>query len=298
MGVRTASTMTTSRPVDVMRRSLRAVDWRVSQYPAPAPGAARHRRERHDRARPGGRRGPPRAGDPVRALGALGRPRARDWLDADAVEVTCDRGGARRRPVRGRGDRRGPRREDRAVRRAGRHPRPPARSSPPRPRRCRPRRWRRAAGAPSASPRCTSSTRSRRWRWSSSRSPPRRAPRRAPARSRSARRSARPRSRSPDTPGFVVNRLLFPYLFDAVELLERTGMDAGGGRHVHEARRRPPARPAGAARPRRPRRRRRRSARTIGVAVPARVDALVAEGALGRKSGRGFHTYDAVNAIF
>ena len=29
----------------------------------------------------------------------------------------------------------------------------------------------------------------------------------------------------PDTPGFVVNRLLFPYLFDAVELLERTGME-------------------------------------------------------------------------
>ena len=28
-----------------------------------------------------------------------------------------------------------------------------------------------------------------------------------------------------DTPGFVVNRLLFPYLFDAVELLERTGME-------------------------------------------------------------------------
>jgi 3-hydroxybutyryl-CoA dehydrogenase len=29
----------------------------------------------------------------------------------------------------------------------------------------------------------------------------------------------------PDQSGFVVNRLLFPYLFDAVRLLERTGMD-------------------------------------------------------------------------
>jgi 3-hydroxybutyryl-CoA dehydrogenase len=30
----------------------------------------------------------------------------------------------------------------------------------------------------------------------------------------------------PDQPGFVVNRLLFPYLFDAVRLMERTGMNA------------------------------------------------------------------------
>ena len=29
----------------------------------------------------------------------------------------------------------------------------------------------------------------------------------------------------PDEPGFVVNRLLFPYLFDAVRLLERSGLD-------------------------------------------------------------------------
>jgi 3-hydroxybutyryl-CoA dehydrogenase len=94
----------------------------------------------------------------------------------------------------------------------------------------------------------------------------------------------------PDTPGFVVNRLLFPFLFDAVELLERTGMDAAAvdtcmklgaghplgplalldlvGLDVAQA-----------------------IGRTIGVAVPARVDALVAEGALGRKTGRGFHTY-------
>jgi 3-hydroxybutyryl-CoA dehydrogenase len=31
----------------------------------------------------------------------------------------------------------------------------------------------------------------------------------------------------PDQAGFVVNRLLFPYLFDAVRLMEQTGMEAG-----------------------------------------------------------------------
>ena len=31
---------------------------------------------------------------------------------------------------------------------------------------------------------------------------------------------------------------------------------------------------------------------TIGAKIPARVEALIAEGALGRKSGRGFHTYE------
>ncbi|MFN8159904.1 MAG: 3-hydroxyacyl-CoA dehydrogenase family protein [Solirubrobacterales bacterium] len=31
----------------------------------------------------------------------------------------------------------------------------------------------------------------------------------------------------PDQAGFVVNRLLFPYLFDAVRMMERTGMSAG-----------------------------------------------------------------------
>jgi 3-hydroxybutyryl-CoA dehydrogenase len=95
----------------------------------------------------------------------------------------------------------------------------------------------------------------------------------------------------PDTPGFVVNRLLFPFLFDAVELLERTGLEPAAvdtcmklgaghplgplalldlvGLDVAQA-----------------------IGRTIGVAVPERVDALVAEGALGRKTGRGFHTYE------
>jgi 3-hydroxybutyryl-CoA dehydrogenase len=94
----------------------------------------------------------------------------------------------------------------------------------------------------------------------------------------------------PDVPGFVVNRLLFPYLFSAVRLLEETGMDASGvdtcmrlgaghpmgplelldlvGLDVSEA-----------------------IGETIGETVPARVRGLVAEGALGRKSGRGFHAY-------
>jgi 3-hydroxybutyryl-CoA dehydrogenase len=30
---------------------------------------------------------------------------------------------------------------------------------------------------------------------------------------------------------------------------------------------------------------------TIGEPVPAHIDVLIAEGALGRKSGRGFHAY-------
>jgi 3-hydroxybutyryl-CoA dehydrogenase len=94
----------------------------------------------------------------------------------------------------------------------------------------------------------------------------------------------------PDTPGFVVNRLLFPFLFEAVRLMERTGLEAEaidtcmclGAGH--------PMGPlalldlvgldVSAA-----------IARTIGVEIPATVERLIAEGALGRKAGRGFHTY-------
>ena len=94
----------------------------------------------------------------------------------------------------------------------------------------------------------------------------------------------------PDTPGFVVNRLLFPYLFDAVKLMSETGlapadidrcMTLGAGMpmgpialldfvglDVSQA-----------------------IGETIGAEVPARVRELVQEGALGRKVGRGFYDY-------
>jgi 3-hydroxybutyryl-CoA dehydrogenase len=95
----------------------------------------------------------------------------------------------------------------------------------------------------------------------------------------------------PDTPGFVVNRLLFPYLFDAVELMERSQMPAEDidrcmslgagmpmgplalldyvGLDVAQA-----------------------IGESIEVKVPDPLVALVKDGALGRKAGRGFYTYD------
>ena len=86
-------------------------------------------------------------------------------------------------------------------------------------------------------------------------------------------------------PGFVVNRLLFPYLFSAVGCMEETGLDAEGHRHVHAARRRAPDGAARAAGLRRPRRLRSRSARRSARRFRRACAQLVAEGALGRKSG-------------
>jgi 3-hydroxybutyryl-CoA dehydrogenase len=95
----------------------------------------------------------------------------------------------------------------------------------------------------------------------------------------------------PDHPGFVVNRLLFPYLFSAVDLMERTGMppedidrcmSLGAGMpmgpialldyvglDVSQA-----------------------IGESIGAKVPESLLTLVNEGALGRKTGRGFFSYD------
>jgi 3-hydroxybutyryl-CoA dehydrogenase len=94
----------------------------------------------------------------------------------------------------------------------------------------------------------------------------------------------------PDTPGFVVNRLLFPFLFDAVAVLEQTGLEP---RAVDDCMCMGAGHPMGplalldyvgldvsAA-----------IGRSIGAEVPARVDAMIADGALGKKAGRGFYEY-------
>jgi 3-hydroxybutyryl-CoA dehydrogenase len=94
----------------------------------------------------------------------------------------------------------------------------------------------------------------------------------------------------PDTPGFVVNRLLFPFLFDAVELLEESALEPQA---LDDYMRMGAGHPMGplalldyvgldvaAA-----------IGRSIGASVPARVDAMIAAGALGKKAGRGFYAY-------
>jgi 3-hydroxyacyl-CoA dehydrogenase len=94
----------------------------------------------------------------------------------------------------------------------------------------------------------------------------------------------------PDAAGFVVNKLLFPYLFDAVRLLERNNIDA---QSVDTCMKLGAGHPMGplalldfvgldvsAA-----------IGESIGTEIPERVRALIAEGKLGRKSGEGFYTY-------
>jgi 3-hydroxybutyryl-CoA dehydrogenase len=95
----------------------------------------------------------------------------------------------------------------------------------------------------------------------------------------------------PDSAGFVVNRLLFPYLFDAVRLLEETGMDPKAIDTCMKL---------GAGHPMGP------LAlldfvgldvstaigEQIGVDIPQRVRDLMAEGKLGRKTKAGFYDYE------
>jgi 3-hydroxybutyryl-CoA dehydrogenase len=94
----------------------------------------------------------------------------------------------------------------------------------------------------------------------------------------------------PDTPGFVVNRLLFPLLFAAVDLLEEHDL-------------RPEAIDAcmklGAGHPMGPLALldfvgldvAQAIGESIDVPVPARVRRMVDEGRLGRKAGAGFYEY-------
>ncbi len=94
----------------------------------------------------------------------------------------------------------------------------------------------------------------------------------------------------PDTPGFVVNRLLFPYLFSAVEFQAESGMSSGAIDTCMKL---------GAGHPMGPLALldyvgldvSKAIGEAIGAAVPARINELVAEGALGKKSGRGFYDY-------
>jgi 3-hydroxybutyryl-CoA dehydrogenase len=94
----------------------------------------------------------------------------------------------------------------------------------------------------------------------------------------------------PDVPGFVVNRLLFPFAFEAVELAEEQGLQP---EDVDSCMKLGAGHPMGplalldfvgldvsAA-----------IGEQIGAEVPQRVRDLIDEGKLGRKSGAGFYEY-------
>ena len=94
----------------------------------------------------------------------------------------------------------------------------------------------------------------------------------------------------PDTPGFVVNKLLFPYLFSAVRLQEETGLEAEAVDTCMKL---------GAGHPMGP------LAlldlvgidvsvaigEEIGAEVPPRLREMLEAGQIGRKSGRGFYDH-------
>jgi 3-hydroxyacyl-CoA dehydrogenase len=94
----------------------------------------------------------------------------------------------------------------------------------------------------------------------------------------------------PDAAGFVVNKLLFPYLFDAVRLLERDGLEPEA---IDTCMKLGAGHPMGplalldfvgldvsAA-----------IGESIGADVPQRVYDLIESGRLGRKAKAGFYDY-------
>lgn len=94
----------------------------------------------------------------------------------------------------------------------------------------------------------------------------------------------------PDLPGFVVNRLLFPFAFEAVRLMESTGLEPEA---IDSCMKLGAGHPLGplalldlvgldvsSA-----------IGESIGAEVPASVRDLVETGRLGRKSGSGFYDY-------
>jgi 3-hydroxybutyryl-CoA dehydrogenase len=92
----------------------------------------------------------------------------------------------------------------------------------------------------------------------------------------------------PDIPGFVVNRLLFPYLFEAVELMSETGLSADDVDRCMTL---------GAGMPMGPLALldfigldvAKAIGESIGLRLPEALLMLVDEGALGRKTGTGFY---------
>jgi len=93
----------------------------------------------------------------------------------------------------------------------------------------------------------------------------------------------------PDTPGFVVNRLLFPYLFSAVRFMEESGLEPEAIDTCMKL---------GAGHPMGPLALldyvgldvAKAIGESIGEQIPATVEQKVAAGELGRKTGKGFYT--------